>query len=168
MKTYNNGPRKGMMYGGAARRKPMMYGGMATTKKKKKMQYGGTANQMSAKKATGQQMPREERKSKNVEPAMGMPAMAEGGKLKMVKNKAGKMVPFYAADGVGKMAYGGETRGDIQDRTKKKSSSLTAKEEETAYIVAKGLADGLKGTPGGRSSMSESDLDRILKALEPN
>ena len=57
MKTYNNGPRKGMMYGGAAKRKPMMYGGMAT-KKRKKMQYGGTANEMSAKKATGQQMPR--------------------------------------------------------------------------------------------------------------
>lgn len=28
-------------------------------------------------------------------------------KLKMVKNKAGKMVPFYAADGKGKMMYGG-------------------------------------------------------------
>ena len=33
--------------------------------------------------------------------------MAAGGaKLKMVKNKEGKMVPFYAADGKGKM-YGG-------------------------------------------------------------
>ena len=31
--------------------------------------------------------------------------MAKGG-LKMVKNKEGKMVPFYAADGKGKM-YGG-------------------------------------------------------------
>ena len=41
MKQYNNGPRKGMMYGGAARRKPMMYGGKAT-KPRKKMQMGGT------------------------------------------------------------------------------------------------------------------------------
>lgn len=42
MKMYNNGPRKGMMYGGAARRKPMMYGGMATKKKpRKKAQAGG-------------------------------------------------------------------------------------------------------------------------------
>ena len=32
MKQYNNGPRKAMMYGGAAKRKPMMYGGMATKK----------------------------------------------------------------------------------------------------------------------------------------
>ena len=43
MKQYNNGPRKGMMYGGAARRKPMMYGGKATTKKPRKKAYmGGT------------------------------------------------------------------------------------------------------------------------------
>ena len=78
MKTYNNGPRKGMMYGGMTRRKPMM--------------YGGTANQMSAKKVKGQQMPREERKSKNVEPAMGMPMMAGGGKAKFPDlNKDGKV-----------------------------------------------------------------------------
>tara|TARA_R100000995_G_C3467606_1_gene116566 strand:- start:552 stop:824 length:273 start_codon:yes stop_codon:yes gene_type:complete len=38
---------------------------------------------------------------------MKRPMMKEGGKLKMVKNKEGKMVPFYAADGVGKMKKGG-------------------------------------------------------------
>ena len=92
MKTYNNGPRKGMMYGGATRRKPMMYGGMATNKKKKKMQMGGMMS------ATPMQQGMQRRK----EPMMGMPMMAEGGNLKMVKNKAGKMVPFYAADGKGK------------------------------------------------------------------
>tara|TARA_E500000318_G_scaffold110728_1_gene127010 strand:- start:1179 stop:1451 length:273 start_codon:yes stop_codon:yes gene_type:complete len=38
---------------------------------------------------------------------MGMPTvMAKGGKLKMVE-KDGKKVPFYAADGKGKMMYGG-------------------------------------------------------------
>ncbi len=43
MKTYNNGPRKSMMYGGMSRRKPMMYGGKATTKKPRKKAYmGGT------------------------------------------------------------------------------------------------------------------------------
>ena len=35
---------------------------------------------------------------------------ASGGKLKMVKNKKGEMVPDYAADGVGKMAYGGKVK----------------------------------------------------------
>ena len=39
MKTYNNGQRKAMMYGGAAKRKPMMYGG--TAKKPRKKAYGG-------------------------------------------------------------------------------------------------------------------------------
>ena len=39
---YNNGQRKGMMYGGGATpRKPMMYGGMT----KKKMNMGGLADQ---------------------------------------------------------------------------------------------------------------------------
>jgi hypothetical protein len=32
------------------------------------------------------------------------------GKLKMVKNKQGKMVPDYAADGVGKMMRGGQVK----------------------------------------------------------
>ena len=41
MKMYNNGPRKAMMYGGAAKRKPMMYGGMAMKKPRKKAQAGG-------------------------------------------------------------------------------------------------------------------------------
>lgn len=33
-----------------------------------------------------------------------------GNKLKMVKNKQGDTVPFYAADGVGKMKYGGKVK----------------------------------------------------------
>ncbi len=32
---------------------------------------------------------------------------ASGGKLKMVKDKSGEEVPFYAADGEGKMQKGG-------------------------------------------------------------
>lgn len=35
--------------------------------------------------------------------------MAKGGKLPMVK-KGGKMVPAFAADGKGKMMYGGKTK----------------------------------------------------------
>jgi|VirMetMinimDraft_7_1064189.scaffolds.fasta_scaffold321520_1 hypothetical protein len=37
-------------------------------------------------------------------------AMREGGSLKMVKNESGDSVPFYAADGEGKMAYGGKVK----------------------------------------------------------
>ena len=40
-------------------------------------------------------------------PGMGGPSMAEGGSLKMVENKDGEMVPFYAADGIGRMMAGG-------------------------------------------------------------
>ena len=40
---------------------------------------------------------------------MKRPMMKNGGsgKLKMVTNKKGEIVPFYAADGVGKMKKGG-------------------------------------------------------------
>ena len=100
MKMYNNGPRKAMMYGGMSKRKPMMYGGMATKKKKprKKAQAGGMMTT-----TQGQQ----NQQRRNQMQPMGMPMMAGGGKLNMVKNKAGEMVPDFAADGKGKMMYGG-------------------------------------------------------------
>ena len=99
MKQYNNGQRKGMMYGGTPR-KPMMYGGKA-----KKMQMGG-ATKKNAMNQGSMPMP----VTSPMMPANPMPTaqqrtpMAEGSKakLKMVKNSAGKMVPFYAADGIGK------------------------------------------------------------------
>jgi|9_EtaG_2_1085328.scaffolds.fasta_scaffold04720_5 hypothetical protein len=41
---------------------------------------------------------------------MKMKMMKKGGKLKMVKGPDGKMVPFYAADGKGKMMDGGSMK----------------------------------------------------------
>lgn len=82
----NKKTRKSYAYGSMVR-KPMQMGGMAMS-----------ANPM---------MPRTQQ---GIQPAMGMPKMAGGGKLNMVKNKAGDMVPFYAADGKGKMAYGGKMK----------------------------------------------------------
>lgn len=82
----NKKTRKAYAYGSMVR-KPMQMGGMTMS-----------ANPM---------MPRTQQ---GIQPAMGMPKMADGGKLKMVKNKAGDMVPFYAADGKGKMAYGGKMK----------------------------------------------------------
>ena len=76
-------------------RKSYAYGSMV----RKPMQMGGTA--MSA----NPMMPRTQQGM-----GMNMPKMAGGGKLKMVENKAGDMVPFYAADGKGKMAYGGKMK----------------------------------------------------------
>tara|TARA_E500000318_G_scaffold57791_1_gene53557 strand:- start:244 stop:522 length:279 start_codon:yes stop_codon:yes gene_type:complete len=68
MKTYFNGQRKGMMYGGNIR-KPMMYGG-----KVQKMAMGGMAE-------------------KNVKPnaQMGMMGMKHGGKVKKMA-MGGKLV----------------------------------------------------------------------------
>tara|TARA_R110002072_G_scaffold73020_1_gene174228 strand:- start:660 stop:938 length:279 start_codon:yes stop_codon:yes gene_type:complete len=37
--------------------------------------------------------------------------MAKGGKLKMTTNKQGKEVPFFAADGLGKMSAGRKVPG---------------------------------------------------------
>jgi hypothetical protein len=79
MKTYYNGPRKGMMYGGGATmRKPMMYGGMA----KKKMQMGGMMDEKNVKPNAKSNM----MMSSN----MGM-GMMYGGQAKLDKNKDGKI-----------------------------------------------------------------------------
>ena len=51
------------------------------------------------------------KKAQREKDRMNMPSMMkDGGKLKMVKNKKGEMVPDYAADGVGKMSYGGKAK----------------------------------------------------------
>tara|TARA_X000001382_G_scaffold18410_1_gene11349 strand:- start:55 stop:468 length:414 start_codon:yes stop_codon:yes gene_type:complete len=73
---YNNGQRKGMMYGGGATpRKPMMYGGMT---KKKKMNMGGLAaeNRKSSTDQTGMMNP--------------MGSMTEKKKFSMGMRKGGK------------------------------------------------------------------------------
>jgi hypothetical protein len=106
MKEYTNGQRKGMMYGGAPR-KPMMYGGKA-----KKMQMGGAAKK-NAMNQGSMSMP----VTSPMMPANPMPtaqqrtpmAMGSKAKLRMVE-KDGKKVPFYAADGVGKMKHGGKAK----------------------------------------------------------
>lgn len=86
MKTYNNGPRKGMMYGGATRRKPMMYGGTAK-KPRKKMQMGGMTQSAPMNQA-------------GMQPAMGMPKMMMAGGGKAMKgdlDKDGKMSGYEKA-----------------------------------------------------------------------
>jgi hypothetical protein len=76
MKQYNNGPRKGMMYGGTPR-KPMMYGGMAK-KPRKKAQMGGT---MTATQKQQNQMKTIPQTSTMPMQTIGMQSMAHGGKI---------------------------------------------------------------------------------------
>ena len=83
---YNNGQRKGMMYGGGATpRKPMMYGGTA----KKKMQMGGLAaeNRKSSTDQTGMMNPMGSMTEKK-KFSMGM---MYGGQAKLDMNKDGKI-----------------------------------------------------------------------------
>jgi len=82
MKTYNNGQRKAMMYGGMSKRKPMMYGGMAKKKPRKKA-YGG--GMMSAKQGQQNQM----QNTMMQQPRMMMAAGDKATKFGMLSVKAG-------------------------------------------------------------------------------
>ena len=97
MKMYNNGQRKGMMYGGGATpRKPMMYGGMAT---KKKMQMGGLA---------------EQNRKKNTAQAPAMNPMGD-----MTEQKRFSMGMMYGGTAKKKkMLYGGQAKLDMNKNNK--------------------------------------------------
>jgi len=94
MKTYYNGQRKGMMYGGGTNmRKPMMYGGMASSPKKK-MNMGGLAGE-NRKSSAGQAGMMNPMGSMTEKKKFSM-GMAHGGKLHgkqamLDKNKDGKI-----------------------------------------------------------------------------
>lgn len=53
-----------------------------------------------------------------------MQMMEKGGKLQMVKGPDGKMVPFYAADGKGKMAMGGRMGSKEMMESMKKDDKM--------------------------------------------
>jgi len=90
MKMYNNGQRKGMMYGGGATpRKPMMYGGMT----KKKMNMGGLADQ--------------NRKTTTGSSAMMNPMGS------MTEKKKFSMGMMYGGTAKKKMLYGGQAKIDM-------------------------------------------------------
>ena len=97
MKQYNNGQRKGMMYGGMSKRKPMMYGGTAKKSPRKKMQMGGNTmtNAVMSTNQTQQQMQQRDQQRmgvmRNPTPTQQRMGMSEGGKTKfgMLSVKAG-------------------------------------------------------------------------------
>jgi len=103
-KQYHNGPRKGMMYGGATRRKPMMYGGTAT-KPRKKAQMGGMMS--------SNPMMQPQKMKPTMQPPLSM-SMAEGGmaSLKPVPadNKGLGKLPKPVRNKMGYMMYGGKAK----------------------------------------------------------
>ena len=93
MKTYTNGQRKGMMYGGMSKRKPMMNGGMATKKPRKKAYGGGMmTNTMTQNQRQNNRM--------NMNPMMqgmakgGFPDMTGDGKVTQADILKGRGVKF--------------------------------------------------------------------------
>ena len=85
MKTYYNGPRQGMMYGGGANmRKPMMDGGTV-----KKMNMGGLADE-NRKSSAGQSGMMNPMGSMTEKKKFSM-GMMSGGQVKLDKNKDGKI-----------------------------------------------------------------------------
>jgi hypothetical protein len=104
MKQYNNGPRKGMMYGGMPR-KPMMYGGMAK-KPRKKAQMGGMMT-------TTQKQQNQQAAGMNVMPMqpMNVQRMAEGGKTFPDLTGDGKVTKKDILKGRGvELMYGGKAK----------------------------------------------------------
>ena len=101
MKQYNNGQRKGMMYGGMSRRKPMMYGGTAT-KPRKKAQMGGMMQ------SAPMMQPQKQEKPTMQQPALSM-NMAKGGMAK--SNKSGKRKFAALAPPYDKVTYADKIAG---------------------------------------------------------
>ncbi len=87
MKMNNKNTRKAYAYGSMVR-KPMQMGGMMSS--------------------TASMNPMEPRQQKGMEPAMGMPKMAGGGKMKEPNNPGLKKLPKPVRNKMGYMSYGGK------------------------------------------------------------
>jgi|LUMT01.1.fsa_nt_gb hypothetical protein len=75
-----------------------------------------------------------------------MQMMREGGKLKMVKGPDGKMVPFFAADGKGKMAMGGRMGSKAMMESMKKDDKMLG---HGGKMKKMGHGGGVKKARGG-------------------
>lgn len=85
-------------------------------------------------------------------------AMKKGSKLKMVE-KNGKKVPFFAADGVGKMKDGGVVKKGAGGTVKKKTPKPAANYKEVGKYIPKGSQDDKR--PAGKLFVpaTESQLE---------
>ncbi len=115
---------------------------VAKQDRKDKEQYGGMDMPTKAKGGSVKKM------------AYGGKAMkmAEGGSLPMVK-KGGKMVPAFAADGVGKMSYGGKVKKMAYGGKAMKMADgkmVTKKKKTTKVTKRRGDGCAVKGKTRGR------------------
>lgn len=101
----------------------------------------------------------------------GVARKKAGGKLKMVE-KGGKKVPFYAADGVGKMAEGGSVKVKSGDTLSQiaKSKGLTLKSLMAANPGIKNaneirVGQSIKTPTGGAKTRSQIAFQNVDKNL---
>ena len=84
-------------------------------------------------------------------------AMSKGSKLKMVE-KGGKKVPFFAADGVGKMKKGGATK----KKGMAKGGAMKKKGYAKGGVVKKGMGGSMK-----KKGMAKGGVARGSGAARP-
>ena len=85
-------------------------------------------------------------------------AMKKGSKLKMVE-KGGKKVPFFAADGVGKMKKGGVVKKGAGGTVKKKMPKPAANYKEVGKYIPKGSQPPVDKRPAARE-LTPSEYER--------
>ena len=118
--------------------------------------------------------------------AMKKKGMKKGGKLKMVTNDQGQKVPFFAADGKGKMAKGGMMKkkgyamggamkkkgmkkGGMMKKGYAKGGSVKVKSGDTLSQIAKSKGLTLKALLDANPSIKNANMIRVGQRIKiPN
>ena len=93
--------------------------------------------------------------------AMKKKGMSKGGKLKMVE-KDGKKVPFFAADGKGKMAGGGM----MKKKGYAKGGAVKVKSGDTLSQIAKKKGVTLKALLAANPSIKNANMIRVGQSIK--
>lgn len=93
--------------------------------------------------------------------AMKRKGMAKGGKLKMVE-KGGKKVPFFAADGKGKMAGGGM----MKKKGYAKGGSVKVKSGDTLSQIAKSKGMTLKSLLDANPGIKNANMIKVGQTIK--
>ncbi len=104
--------------------------------------------------------------------AMKRKGMAKGGKLKMVE-KGGKKVPFFAADGKGKMAKGGMMKkkgyamgGAMKKKGYAKGGSVKVKSGDTLSQIAKSKGMTLKSLLDANPGIKNANMIKVGQSIK--
>lgn len=94
--------------------------------------------------------------------AMKKKGMAKGGKLKMVTNDKGQKVPFFAADGKGKMAMGGM----MKKKGYAKGGAVKVKSGDTLSQIAKSKGVTLKALMAANPGIKNANEIRVGQSIK--